>query len=76
MSDVTQWMVDQLVSPEVQAQIIENYNGPPMDNIRLAWPFKTEEELKMLSKWYKDQERLTKKKQIKEHIEKYGEAFL
>ena len=76
MSEVTQWMVDQLVSPEVQAQIIENYNGPPMDNIRLAWPFKTEEELRLLSQWYKREEKKLKKKQIKEHIEKYGESLL
>lgn len=76
MSEVTQWMVDQLVSPEVQAQIIENYNGPPMDNVRLAWPFKTEEELRILSKWYKEEERKTKKKQIKEHMETFGGALL
>ena len=45
-SAVTQWMVDQLVTPEVQAQIADTYKGIPMDSIRLAWPFKTEEEIK------------------------------
>lgn len=76
MSEVTQWMVDQLVSPEVQAQIIENYNGPPMDNIRLAWPFKTEEELRILSKWFKQEEQRAKKKALKEQVEKFERAFL
>lgn len=76
MSEVTQWMVDQLVSPEVQAQIIENYNGPPMDNVRLAWPFKTEEELRILSKWYKEEDKKAKKKVIENHIQQYGKALL
>lgn len=76
MSEVTQWMVDQLVSPEVQAQIIENYNGPPMDNVRLAWPFKTEEELRILSKWYKEEDKKAKKKVIEKHIQQYGKALL
>lgn len=76
MSEVTQWMVDQLVSPEVQAQIIKNYNGPPMDNVRLAWPFKTEEELRILSKWYKEEDKKAKKKVIEKHIQQYGKALL
>jgi len=76
MSDVTQWMVDQLVSPEVQAQIIENCQDVPMDNVRLAWPFKTEEELRILSQWYRQEEKKIKKKQIIEHFEQHGEAFL
>ena len=76
MSEVTQWMVDQLVAPEVQAQIIERYEGVPMDNVRLAWPFKTEEELRILSQWYRQEEKKMKKKQIIEHLEQHGEAFL
>jgi len=76
MSDVTQWMVDQLVAPEVQAQIIENCQDVPMDNVRLAWPFKTEEELRILSQWYRQEEKKIKKKQIIEHLEQHGEAFL
>lgn len=50
---VTQWMVDQLVKPEVQKEIIEYYDGVPMDTIRLAWPFKTEEERAVIQKFLK-----------------------
>lgn len=50
-NNVTQWMVDQLVSPEVQAQIAETYEGVSMDSVRLAWPFKTEEEREVLRKF-------------------------
>jgi hypothetical protein len=62
MSDnkVTQWMVNQLVSPETQAQIAETYEGIPMDSIRLAWPFKTEEERELIRKWMKQQDRKRK----------------
>lgn len=73
MSDVTQWMVDQLVAPEHQYRDVEN---PPLDSIRMAWPFKTEEELKILSKWFKEEEKKLKKKTIQEHIQQHGEAFL
>jgi hypothetical protein len=38
----------------------------------MAWPFKTEEELKILSKWFKKQERNAKQKEI----EQLGEALL
>lgn len=76
MSDVTQWMVDQLVRPEVQAEIAKSNEGLNMDPVRLAWPFKTEEELKVLAAWHRKQLREIKKKTIKEHIEQYGEAFL
>ena len=76
MSDVTQWMVDQLVKPEVQAEVAHANEGLNMDPVRLAWPFKTEEELKMLAEWHRRQLRDIKKKQIKEHIEQYGKALL
>ena len=76
MSDVTQWMVDQLVSPEVQAEVAKTNEGINMDAVRLAWPFKTEEELQMLAEWHRKQLREIKKKQIKEHIEQYGKALL
>ena len=72
MSDVTQWMVDQLVAPEVQAQIAERFDGIPMDSIRLAWPFKTEEERELISKWLKKQER----KRKTEMLNKAGKALL
>jgi len=48
----------------------------PLDNVRLAWPFKTEEELRILSQWYRQEEKKIKKKQIIEHLEQHGEAFL
>lgn len=70
---VTQWMVDQLVSPDHQYL---DAVDPPLDHIRMAWPFKTEEELKKLSKWFKREESKLKKKQIKEHIDTYGKALL
>ena len=76
MSEVTQWMVDQLVRPEVQAEVAKANEGLNMDAVRLAWPFKTEKELKILAEWHRKQLRSIKKKQIKEHIEQYGEAFL
>jgi hypothetical protein len=66
-------MVDQLVAPEHQYRDLVD---PPLDPVRMAWPFKTEEELKLLSVWFKKQERLTKKKQIEDHKEKYGKALL
>lgn len=71
--DVTQWMVDQLVAPEHQYRDLVD---PPLDPVRMAWPFKTEEELKLLSAWFKKQERLLKKKQIEDHKEKFGKALL
>lgn len=66
-------LVNRLVAPEYQYRDVVD---PPLPHIRMAWPFKTEEELKILSKWFKEQEKLMKKKQIKEHITKYGEALL
>ena len=59
-SAVTQWMVDQLVTPEVQAQIADTYKGIPMDSIRLAWPFKTEEERELIRKWMRKQTKARK----------------
>ena len=76
MTEVTQQMVDQLVDKDVQAQIIERYAGIDMDPVRLAWPFKTEEELKKLGKWYKQHKKSVKEKVIKEHVKQYGEALL
>lgn len=72
-SKVTQWMVDQLVKPENQYR---DAVSPPLDNIRMAWPFKTEAELVALSKWFRTQDRAIKDKQLKEHVEQYGDAFL
>lgn len=70
---ITQEVVDQLVKPEHQ---YKDAIDPPLNNIRMAWPFKTEEELKLLSKWFKQEGKKLKQKQIKEHIAQYGDAFL
>jgi hypothetical protein len=71
MNDPTvDWfLVNQLVPKEHQYLDAEE---PPLDSVRMAWPFKTEEELKVLSKWFKKQERNTKQKEI----EQLGEALL
>jgi hypothetical protein len=60
-SPVTQWMVDQLVRPEVQSQIAETYKGIPMDSVRLAWPFKTEAEREILRKFLNKKTRAERK---------------
>jgi hypothetical protein len=51
-SKVTQWMVDQLVKPEYQYL---DAIDPPLDSIRMAWPFKTDAELNEIKKWFKSQ---------------------
>lgn len=67
---VTDWfLVNQLVKPEHQYLEVDE---PPLDSVRMAWPFKTEEELKAFSQWFKKQERRTKKKEL----DQAGEALL
>jgi len=71
---VMDWfLVNQLVAPEYQYRDIKE---PPLDAVRMAWPFKTEEELKILSHWFKQEEKKLKKKQIQEHVKQYGESLL
>ena len=67
---VVDWfLVNQLVSKEHQyLDVID----PPLDAVRMAWPFKTEEELRILSKWFKQQERKTTQKDINQ----LGESLL
>jgi len=72
VSDVTQWMVDQLVGKDVQKQVEETCEGIDMDQIRLAWPFKTEEERQKIAKFLKGNERKVKIKLL----DKVGEALL
>ena len=72
MTDVTQWMVDQLVNKDVQKQIQETCEGIDMDMIRLAWPFKTEEERKAIAKFLRKKNRSVKIKLLSE----IGEAKL
>jgi hypothetical protein len=57
MSEVTQWMVDQLVAPEHQYL---NVNDPPLDSLRMAWPFKTDKERKEIQKWMRKQNKIRK----------------
>ena len=72
MSDVTQWMVDQLIKPEVQKQVKEEFNNIDMDQVRLAWPFKTEAERKQIHKFLNK-----KKQQVKiKLLNEVGEAKL
>ena len=72
--EVVDWfLVNQLVAPEHQYREVIN---AALDAVRMAWPFKTEEELKILSRWFKEEEKRLKKKQIKEHIDKHGKALL
>ena len=66
MSDVTQWMVDQLVGKDVQKQVQETCEGIDMDMIRLAWPFKTEEERQKIAKFLRSKNRSVKIKLLNE----------
>lgn len=50
--------VNNIVEPEHQYLEVES---PPIDEVRMAWPFKTEEEREIIRKWYKkDQAELNK----------------
>jgi hypothetical protein len=67
---IVDWfLINQLVPKEYQYL---DAVDPPLDAVWMAWPFKTEEELKVLSKWFKKQERNAKQKEI----EQLGEALL
>ena len=55
--DVTQWMVDQLVEPEHQYLDVDD---PPLESLRMAWPFKTDEERKEIRKWIRKQTKVRK----------------
>ena len=57
MSEITQWMVDQLVAPEHQ---YIDADDPPLDSLRMAWPFKTDEERKEIQKWMRKQNKIRK----------------
>lgn len=65
--------INQLVKPEHQYL---DAVAPPLDAVRMAWPFKTEEELQVLSKWFRKEKRTQYQKIIKTHMDKYGKAFL
>ena len=68
--------MNDLVKPEYQYGWLED---PPLDPVRMAWPFKTEEELKILSKWFKEEDEKYKemeKGRRKKILEEAGKAFL
>lgn len=74
VSDTIDWnLINKVVHPDHQYRDVLD---PPLPHIRMAWPFKTEEELKILSKWYKEEEKKLKLKQLKEHKTKFGDALL
>ena len=66
---VVDWfLVNQLVAPEHQYQDVVD---PPLDAVRMAWPFKTEEERQLIVKWMRKQN----KRRVIE-VAKLGEALL
>ena len=73
MSDIDWSIINRIVNPEHQYRDVLD---PPLPHIRMAWPFKTEEELKILSKWFKEEEKKLKKKQVQEHVKQYGDSLL
>ena len=66
-------MINNIVQPNHQYKEV---SCPPLDSVRMAWPFKTEAELAILSKWFKKEQKLNQERVVKRHIEKYGKAFL
>ena len=66
---VVDWfLINQLVAPEHQYQ---DAVDPPLDAVRMAWPFKTEEERKLIVKWMRKQNKVRKIETAK-----LGEALL
>ena len=66
---VVDWfLINQLVAPEHQYRDVVD---PPLDAVRMAWPFKTEEERKLIVKWMRKQN----KRRVIE-VAKLGEALL
>ena len=60
---VVDWfLVNQLVAPEHQYQDVKD---PPLDAVRMAWPFKTEEERKLIIQWMRRQTKARKIKMMK-----------
>ena len=50
-------LVNQLVKPEHQYLNVE---APPLEAVRMAWPFKTEEEQIKIQKWMRQQNKRRK----------------
>jgi hypothetical protein len=62
-------IINNIVRPEHQYREVL---APPLDAVRMAWPFKTEDELKILSKWFKQEEKRTKQSELA----KVGKALI
>jgi len=71
--EVTKEMVDALVNPEHQ---YKESIDPPLDSVRMAWPFKTEEELEVIRKWFNKQKAAQKQKEVEQVTTVFGVAFL
>jgi hypothetical protein len=50
-------LINQLVESEHQYLDASN---PPLDSLRMAWPFKTDEERKEIRKWMRKQNKVRK----------------
>lgn len=74
VSNEVDWsMINNIVDPKHQ---LKEVKGAPLDPVRMAWPFKTEGELYLLSKWYREEQKTYQDKVVQEHIKKYGKSFL
>lgn len=51
------FLINQLVAPEHQYLDVDD---PPLDSLRMAWPFKTDEERKKIQKWMMKQTKVRK----------------
>ena len=64
---VVDWfLINQLVAPEHQYKDVVD---PPIEAVRMAWPFKTEEEREVIRKWFKRQDKVRKIKMLMESEE-------
>jgi hypothetical protein len=55
---VVDWfLINQLVESEHQYL---DAKDPPLDSLRMAWPFKTDKERKLIAKWMKKQTKVRK----------------
>jgi len=70
---VPQELVDVFAPKKAKCREVDH---PPLPHVRMAWPFKTEEELRILSKWFTQQEKELKRKIIGDHVAAYGKSFL
>lgn len=68
--------MNELVKP---GQRYEEVEDPPLDSVRMAWPFKTDEEREAIGKWFREQDKKQKarEKKLKEYgIKNLGKATL